>query len=71
MVAYLLFLVFVVIVLLNVLIAQMNKSYEDTTHLSEVRYYQALARTLARINLARGPSKARKYLIMGEQLVLV
>ena len=67
MIAYLVFLFFVIVVLLNVLIAQISKTYEDTTEEVKTKYYQALARHLARFrqNL-RNKFPYRQYLLIGK-----
>ena len=65
MIAYLVFLFFVIVVLLNVLIAQMSKTYEDTAEGVNTKYYQALARHLNRYRQDLGELPYRQYLLIG------
>ena len=66
MTTYLVFLFFVIVVLLNVLIAQMTKTYEDTTEEVNTKYYQALARHLARFRRNLGKFPYRQYLLISK-----
>ena len=66
MIAYLVFLFFVIVVLLNVLIAQMSKTYEDTAEGVNTKYYQALARHLNRYRQDLGELPYRQYLLISK-----
>ena len=67
MIVYLSFLFFVIVVLINVLIAQISKTYEDTTEEVNTKYYQALARHLKRYKQdTQKKFPYRQYLIISK-----
>ena len=69
MVVYLLFIFFVGIVLLNLLIAQMNKTYENIEKEVRREYYYTLARVLSRYRKSMGPLPSKRFLTISENCI--